>query len=142
MLYRNIRRPYITEGYEQDLFDNASKYSDNIEDDLKLEYSKIKEIKETEILSNRSWLSFCDILIKQCNDDLCCIANHGVYYLMVFISLGALSAKYGEKVDFVRIELKYILDHNLIGELKDRIHTMCYLDMMKDITVIRSYYEL
>lgn len=142
MFHRTIRRPYITEESEQQLFDNASNYSENIEDDLKLDYNKTKESKENEIISNLDWLSFRDIIIKQCNDDICFISNQGVYYLMVFISLGMLSVKYGEKIDFIRIELKYIFDNNLISKLKRRINAQSYSDINNDITVIRSYYNL
>ena len=142
MFQQSIRYPYITEESEQQLFHDSSSHEENIEDDLRLDYHRIKEIKEREISSNQDWLSFHDIIIKQCNDDLCFISNQGVYYLMVFISLGALSNKYKEKIDFIGIELKYIFDHSLLDKLKHRINPQSYADMLDDILAVKLYYNL
>ena len=139
MFPKSLRRPYITGESDLELYNNCKNHIYVAEQDLKLNYKKIKELNKHFILRDNLDLSFYETSLRICNDDLHIIANEGVYYLMIFISLGVLSVEFNENVDFIKIELKYILENNLLEKLKERINRESYIDMQQDLYNSKQY---
>ena len=139
MFPKSLRRPYITGESDLELYNNCKNHICVAEQDLKLNNKKIKELNKHFILRDNLDLSFYETSLWICNDDLHIIANEGVYYLMIFISLGVLSVEFNENVDFIKIELKYILENNLLEKLKERINRESYIDMQQDLYNSKQY---
>jgi hypothetical protein len=124
------RRPYITCESEQRLFDDHAKSHICAKRDLTFRYSK--EFHE-HYFKTMDDLTFRDINLWMCNDDLRWIAVNSAAWLHLFIALGAISAEYSEKVDFVEDEIRDIITNNHMERLKDRLWPEDYEAMEKDL---------
>lgn len=142
MFFKDIRRPYMIEGYEQKMFEQCYEHLDNIDANLKLMYNKIKKNIKKQLISNLDRLSFDDIIIKECNENNYYFISQGVYYLMIFISWGILSVEHNKKIDFIRLEMKYIIDNDLINKMKHCINSESCNDMINDVKIIKTFYDL
>lgn len=142
MFRKSVRRPYITCQSELQLYNNQKNYTFPFEEEVQINYKKLKEQNKRFIFRDYTELTFYEISLWICNDALHLIANEGVYYLMTFISLGILSVEFNENVDFIKIELKYIFDNELINKMKHRINAQSYLDIINDASIVKSYYVL
>ena len=85
---------------------------------------------------------FKSACIAECKESLESLANEGVYYLMHFIALGSLSAKKGERVDFVGVELCHIQESKKLELLKCRINEQSYLQMEQELQELLEYYTV
>ncbi len=142
MFSRSVRRPYITCESELELYNDCKNHICLVEKDLKLNYKNIKELNRHFILRNNLELSFYETSLWICNDDLHVIANEGVYYLMIFISLGILCVEFNENVSFIKMELKYILEKKLLEKLKERINIESYIEMQEDLNDIQQFFGI
>ena len=133
------RRPYL-DGYEHEWFKECSKREDSKEFELEQSYQKTIDI-DTHYFntSDLSVQSLCEWLS---NEAFPCIANEGVVWLMHFISLGARTAEVGEKVEFVELELRAIVEYHCMEDMKDRINPESYGLMEKDLEAAKTFYEI
>ena len=142
MFSRSLRRPYITCQSELELYNDRKKRICTVEKDLELNYKKIKEQNRHFILRDNLEFTFYETTLWICNDDLHLIANEGVYYLMIFISLGILCVEFNENVSFIKMELKYILGKKLLEKLKERINIESYIEMQEELNDIQQYFGI
>lgn len=141
MFRYNPRRPYITCESDQKLYDYGKKWKDPIKDELKFNYNGLKEQNKHFVMRDDK-LTFEEEATWICNEALPAIAGEGVYYLMTFISLGALAVEFNENTDFIKIELSYIFENNLLEKMKARINCESYIDMQQDSEKIKQHFIL
>lgn len=142
MFLRSLRRPYITCESELELYNDCKNRMCTVEKDLKLNYKKIKEQNRHFILRDNLEFTFYETTLWICNDDLHIIANEGVYYLMTFISLGILGVEFNENVDFIKMELRYILEKKLLENSKERINIESFIEMQRDLNGIQRHFDI
>lgn len=144
MFRYNPRRPYITCESEQELYDKRKEWKEPIKDEIELNYNRVKEQNKYFVMSRKDYcnLTFEEVATWICNDDLHIIAGEGVFYLMTFISLGDLAIEFNENTDFIKIELSYIFENNLLEKMKARINCESYIDMQQDSEKIKKYFLL
>ena len=70
------------------------------------------------------------------------IINRFISLIFVILSIALITFKYNEKVDFVEMELRYLFDENLIDKLRPRINEESYSQLIKDASLVRSFYGL
>ena len=133
------RRPYL-DGYEHEWFKECSKREDSREFELGRCYQK--HIDEDRRHFRTSDLTVSDLCQWLSNEAIPCIANEGVVWLMHFISLGARTAEYREKVEFVEMELRAIVEYHCMEDMKDRINPESYALMEKDLEAAKTFYEI
>ncbi len=139
------RRPYITCESEQELYDYGKKRKEPIKDELKLNYNRVKESNKHFVIRDvhyENFLTFEEVATWICNEALPAIAGEGVYYLMNFISLGALAVEFNENTDFIKIELSYIFENKLLEKMKVRINCESYIDMEQESENIKQHFLL
>ncbi|MDE7281653.1 MAG: hypothetical protein K2N36_07940, partial [Ruminiclostridium sp.] len=110
------RRPYITCESEQALYEYGKRQRTPIKDERKLKYNRVKELNKHFVIRDvfyENFLTFEEVTTWICNDDLPIIADEGVYYLMTFISLGALAVEFNENIEFIKIELSNIFEKKI-----------------------------
>ncbi len=144
MFRYNPQRPYITCESEQELYDQYKEWKEPIKDEIELNYNRVKEQNKNFVMGDMDYcnLTFEDVATWICNDDLPVIACAGVYYLMTFISLGALAIEFNENIDFIKIELSYIFENNLLEKMKARINCESYIAMQQDSEKIKQHFLL
>ncbi|MBQ7935698.1 MAG: hypothetical protein IJ333_05050 [Clostridia bacterium] len=142
MFLRSLRRPYITSESELELYNDCKNRICTVEKDLKLNYKKIKEQNRHFVLRDNLEFTFYETTLWICNDDLHIIANEGVYYLMTFISLGILGVEFNENVDFIKMELRYILEKKLLENSKERINIESFIEMQQDLNGIQRHFDI
>ena len=135
------QRPYITCERDQEIYEYGRKQEDTIDDDIKLNYSRLREQNKHFIMRDDK-LTFEEEATWICNDDLPFIANEGVYYLMTFISLGALAVEFNENIDFIKVELRYIFENKFLEKMTARINSGSYIEMRRDCEKIKQYFLL
>ncbi len=139
---KSTRRPYITCKSELELYNKQKNYLCSVKEELKLNYKQIKEQNKHFVSRDYTELTFYEISLYICNNDLHLIANEGVYYLMIFISLGSLSMDFNENIDFIKMEINYILEKNLLENLKERINKESYIEMQHDLNNIKQHFGI
>ena len=133
------RRPYLAEN-EYELFEQCSKREESKEFERKCSYKKrADEDREYFATTDLSISGLCKWLS---NDSVPNIANEGVIWLMHFISLGARTAEVGEKVEFVELELRAIVEYHCMENMKDRINPESYALMEKDLKKATEFYGI
>lgn len=144
MFRYNPRRPYITCESDQELYDRQKEWKEPIKDEIKYNYNKIKELNKNFVVGDMDYcnLTFEDVATWICNEGLHVIAGEGVYYLMIFISFGALAIEFNENTDFIKIELSYIFENNLLEKMKERINCESYIEMQQDFEKIKQHFLL
>lgn len=144
MFRYNPRRPYITCERDQEIYDYGKKCKDSIKVDIKLNYNGVKESNKHFVIRDMHYVNstFEEVATWICNDDLHIIAGEGVFYLMTFISLGALAIEFNENIDFINIELSYIFENNLLEKIKPRINCESYFDMQQNSEKIKQHFLL
>lgn len=133
------RRPYL-DGYEHEWFKECSKREDSKESELGQRYQE--NIDEDRRYFRTSDLSVADLCKWLSNGAIPCIANEGVIWLMHFISLGARTAEVGEKVEFVELELRAIVEYHCMEDMKDRINPESYALMEQDLKKATEFYGI
>lgn len=134
-------RPYIETAAEFKLFEKARTRFDDADVDRELEYLHFKEYIFKKMFQHNE-ADFRSACIAECKESLESLANEGVYYLMHFIALGSLSAKKGERVDFVGVELCHIQESGRLPLLKCRINEQSYLQMEQELQELIEYYTV
>ena len=144
MFRYNPRRPYITCESDQELYDRQKEWKEPIKDEIKYNYNTFKESNKHFVIRDMHYVNstFEEVATWICNDDLHIIAREGVFYLMTFISLGALAVEFNENTDFIKIELSYIFENNLLEKMKVRINCESYIDMQQDSEKIKQHFLL
>lgn len=144
MFRYNPQRPYITCESEQELYDRQKEWKEPIKDEIKYNYNKFKESNKHFVIRDMHYVNstFEEVATWICNDDLPVIACEGVFYLMTFISLGALAVEFNENTDFIKIELSYIFENKLLEKMKVRINCESYIDMQQDSEKIKQHFLL
>lgn len=122
----------------------GKKCKDSIKDDIKLNYNRVKELNKHFVKSRKDDFNFTfeEVATWICNDDLHIIAGEGVFYLMTFISLGALVIEFNENIDFINIELSHIFENNLLEKMKPRINCESYIDTQQNSEKIKQHFLL
>ena len=133
--------PYIETAAELKLFEKARARIDDVDVDRQIEYSHVKEYIFNNLFQHNE-TDFRSACIAECKESLESLANKGVYYLMHFIALGSLSAKKGERVDFVGVELCHIQESKKLELLKCRINEQSYLQMEQELQELIEYYTV
>ena len=134
------RRPYL-DGNEYELFEQCSKRRESKESELKRSYQRRTD-GDKRYFRTYTHLTVSDLCQWLSNDDFPCIASEGVAWLMHFISLGARTAEYHEKVEFVELELRAIVEYHCMEDMKDRINPESYGLMEKDLEAAKTFYEI
>ena len=132
--------PYIETAAELKLFEKARTRFDDADADRELEYAFFKEMTFKNIANCGD--DFKSACIAECKESLESLANEGVYYLMHFISLGAILKQKGERVDFVGAELCHIQESKKLELLKCRINEQSYLQMEQELQELIEYYTV
>lgn len=135
----NQRYPYLETNLELSKFEKARTKFDDVDADRQLDYTFFKDMTAKNITGRGD--CFGSACIAESKSVMESIANEGVYYLMHFIALGALSAEKGERVDFVEMELRHIQQSGKLELLKCRINEQCFAQMEEDLQRALEYYS-
>ncbi len=135
-----LRHPYITTDEDTLRFQSARTKIDDADDDRAIEYAYFKDAT-CKSIGEQMGLDFRSACLTECNRSLERLANEGVYYLMQFISLGALSKECLQKVDFIAAELIHIQATGHLPLLKGRINDESYAQMEQDLQEALAFYN-